>query len=94
LHPLLTRTGNVQLSTTLSTSFPLPPSPSLSAEAVIAALKSSEQSFQRQLSSTYAEMSEESFKGLRRALPKTKSKIEWGAVAGGGMRIGKAIGGQ
>ncbi|BGP20263.1 hypothetical protein JCM10213_003071 [Rhodosporidiobolus nylandii] len=82
--------GNVQLTTTLRSTSPLSPHPS--AEAVIAALKSSESSFQRQLSSTYGDMAEEGFKDLRRALPKTKSKVNWEAV--GGMRIGKAIGGQ
>ncbi|GAA6043715.1 hypothetical protein JCM8097_007497, partial [Rhodosporidiobolus ruineniae] len=81
--------GNVQLSTTLRSSTPLSSQPP--AEAVIAAVKSSEASFQRQLSSTYASLSDEGFRGLRRALPKTKAKINWEAV--GGMRLGKQIGG-
>ncbi|GAA5897831.1 hypothetical protein JCM6882_005090 [Rhodosporidiobolus microsporus] len=82
--------GNVQLSTTLTSTTPLSPQPS--AEAVLAALKASETSFQRQLSATYENLADEGFRSLRRALPKTKSKINWDAV--GGMRIGKAVGGQ
>ncbi|GAA5830069.1 hypothetical protein JCM11251_006863 [Rhodosporidiobolus azoricus] len=81
--------GNVQLTTTLTSSTPLSPSPS--PESVLSALKSSESSFQRQLSSTYEDLADEGFRGLRRALPKTKSKINWEAV--GGMRVGKVIGG-
>ncbi|BGP51876.1 F-actin-capping protein subunit alpha [Rhodotorula kratochvilovae] len=81
--------GNVQLSTTLKTSTSLSPSPS--AEAVVAAVKASESSFQRQLGETYATLSDASFKGLRRALPKTRSKIDWDKA--GSYKLGQQIGG-
>ncbi|GAA6013413.1 hypothetical protein JCM10207_008835 [Rhodosporidiobolus poonsookiae] len=82
--------GNVQLATTLHSSTSLSRQPS--AEEIVAAVKSSEASFQRSLSDTYAALSDEGFRELRRALPKTKSKINWEAATG--MRVGKIIGGQ
>ncbi|GAA5907176.1 Cap1p [Sporobolomyces salmoneus] len=81
--------GNVQLSTTLHSSSQLSPSPS--PEQIIASLKSSEQTFSSSLASTYSELSEETFKGLRRALPKTRSKIDWNKAAG--YRLGAELGG-
>ncbi|GAA5976156.1 hypothetical protein JCM5350_000333 [Sporobolomyces pararoseus] len=81
--------GNVQLSTTLHSSAQLSPSPS--PEQIIASLKSSEQTFSTSLSSTYSELSDETFKGLRRALPKTRSKIDWNKA--GGYRLGAELGG-
>ncbi|GAA6057168.1 hypothetical protein JCM3770_003999 [Rhodotorula araucariae] len=81
--------GNVQLSTTLKSSTVLSASPA--AEAVVAALKASESSFQRQLGETYATLSDASFKGLRRALPKTRSKIDWDKA--GTYKLGQQIGG-
>ncbi|GAA5952573.1 hypothetical protein JCM3765_002210 [Sporobolomyces pararoseus] len=82
--------GNVQLSTTLHSSAQLSPSPS--PEEIIASLKSSEQTFSTSLSSTYSELSDETFKGLRRALPKTRSKIDWNKA--GGYRLGAELGGS
>ncbi|GAA5961634.1 hypothetical protein JCM21900_002834 [Sporobolomyces salmonicolor] len=81
--------GNVQLSTTLHSSSPLPPSPT--AEQIIFALKSSESTFSTSLSTTYSQLSDESFRGLRRALPKTRSKIDWSKA--GGYRLGLELGG-
>ncbi|GAA6059886.1 hypothetical protein JCM10212_005269 [Sporobolomyces blumeae] len=81
--------GNVQLSTNLSSHAVLSPSPS--PEAVVAAIKSSEQTFSTSLSSTYASMSDETFRSLRRALPKTRSKIDWNKAAG--YRLGQELGG-
>lgn len=83
------RTGNVQLSTTLKSSTPLAASPP--AEAVITALKASESSLQRQLGETYAALSDTSFRGLRRALPKTRSKVDWDKAAS--YRLGQQLGG-
>ncbi|GAA5886396.1 hypothetical protein JCM16303_002521 [Sporobolomyces ruberrimus] len=82
--------GNVQLSTTLTSSTRVSPSPS--PESIIASLKQSEQSFSTSLSSTYSELSEDTFKGLRRALPKTRSKIDWNKA--GGYRLGAELGGS
>ncbi|GAA5912983.1 hypothetical protein JCM8208_002421 [Rhodotorula glutinis] len=81
--------GNVQLSTTLKSTTPLPASPP--APAVLAALKASESSFQRQLGDTYSHLSDQAFKALRRALPKTRSKVDWDKA--GAYRLGGQIGG-
>ena len=89
LTPPPSRAGNVQLSTTLKSTTPLSASPP--AEAVVAALKASESSFQRQLGDTYAHLSDGAFKGLRRALPKTRSKVDWDKA--GAYRLGGQIGG-
>ncbi|BGP35589.1 F-actin-capping protein subunit alpha [Rhodotorula toruloides] len=81
--------GNVQLSTTLKSSATLSPSPS--PESVVASIKATESSFQRQLGETYNDLSDASFRGLRRALPKTRSKLDWDKATG--MRLGQQIGG-
>ncbi|GAA6009734.1 hypothetical protein JCM11491_001078 [Sporobolomyces phaffii] len=81
--------GNVQLATTLYSSERLDASPS--PEQVVASIKQSEQTFATSLSSTYSELSDETFKGLRRALPKTRSKIDWNKA--GGYRLGHELGG-
>ncbi|GEM12872.1 hypothetical protein Rt10032_c33g6889 [Rhodotorula toruloides] len=56
--------GNVQLSTTLKSSATLSSSPS--PESVVASIKATESSLQRQLGETYNELSDASFRGLRR----------------------------
>ncbi|BGP27844.1 WASH complex, F-actin capping protein, alpha subunit [Rhodotorula toruloides] len=81
--------GNVQLSTTLKSSATLSSSPS--PESVVASIKATESSLQRQLGETYNELSDASFRGLRRALPKTRSKLDWDKATG--MRLGQQIGG-
>ena len=79
--------GNVQLSTTHTVSLSLPPaiSPSGGASAaskVLALIEAEEGKYQTSLSDAYAEMSEKTFKGLRRALPMTRSKLDWDRVLG------------
>ena len=79
--------GNVQLSTTHTVSTPLPPAilPSGGASAAtkaLALIEAEESRYQSSLTDAYAEMSEKTFKGLRRALPMTRSKIEWERVLG------------
>ncbi|GAA5930490.1 Cap1p [Sporobolomyces koalae] len=81
--------GNVQLSTTLTSKSQLSPSPT--PEQIVAAIKASEQSFSSSLSSTYSVLSDDTFKGLRRALPKTRSKIDWNKASG--YRLGAELGG-
>ena len=79
--------GNVQLSTTHTISLPLPPAinPSGGASAASKALsliEAEEGKYQTSLNDAYADMSEKTFKGLRRALPMTRSKLEWERVLG------------
>ncbi|GAA5985814.1 hypothetical protein JCM10908_007123 [Rhodotorula pacifica] len=81
--------GNVQLSTTFKSTSTLGATPS--PEAVIASIKSSESSLQRQLGETYAELADASFRGLRRALPKTRSKLDWDRAVG--YKLGRELGG-
>lgn len=81
--------GNVQLSTTFKSNSDLGATPS--PEAVVASIKSSESSFQRQLGETYGELSDATFRNLRRALPKTRSKLDWDRAAG--YKLGRELGG-
>ncbi|KAI8978836.1 F-actin capping protein alpha subunit [Trametes punicea] len=79
--------GNVQLSTTHSVSLALPPAIAASggasaASKVLALVEAEEGKYQSSLSETYAEMGEKTFKGLRRALPMTRSKLDWDRVLG------------
>ncbi|CAL1712517.1 unnamed protein product [Somion occarium] len=79
--------GNVQLSTTHNISLPLPPaisasSASASASKVLALIETEESKYQSSLNDAYQEMSEKTFKGLRRALPITRSKLDWDKVLG------------
>ena len=50
-----------------------------------------EKRYQEELNRGFAELSESSFKGLRRQLPVTRQKIEWEKV--GSYRAGREIGG-
>ena len=77
--------GNVQLSTTHDISLALPPAISASggassANKVLALIDAEESKYQSSLNETYAEMGEKTFKGLRRALPMTRSKLDWDRV--------------
>ncbi|GAA5970275.1 hypothetical protein JCM8115_003140 [Rhodotorula mucilaginosa] len=81
--------GNVQLSTTFKSTSHLGATPT--PEAVIASIKSSESAFQCQLGETYSELADASFRGLRRALPKTRSKLDWDRAVG--YKLGRELGG-
>ncbi|KAK7690305.1 hypothetical protein QCA50_006962 [Cerrena zonata] len=79
--------GNVQLSTTHDISLVLPPtinptSAASSASKVFALIEDEESKYQNTLNDAYQEMSEKTFKGLRRALPMTRSKLDWDKVLG------------
>lgn len=50
-----------------------------------------ERSKQIKISNIYNTLAEESFKSLRRALPKTRSKIDWDKISG--YRLGGELGG-
>lgn len=87
-HKHKSETGNVQLSTTFKSTSHLGATPS--PEAVIASIKSSESAFQRHLGETYSELADASFRGLRRALPKTRSKLDWDRAVG--YKLGRELG--
>ncbi|SGY81115.1 BQ5605_C009g05462 [Microbotryum silenes-dioicae] len=89
-HLFYRKPGNVQLSTLLTSTLPLPTS-NPSPESLIALLKSSETTFSSQLADAFESFSEEGFKGLRRALPKNKCKMDWEKV--GHYKLGREMGG-
>ncbi|OJT08057.1 F-actin-capping protein subunit alpha [Trametes pubescens] len=79
--------GNVQLSSTHSLALALPPAiapggGAAAATKVLALVEAEEGRYQASLNDTYAEMGEKTFKGLRRALPMTRSKLDWDKVLG------------
>jgi capping protein (actin filament) muscle Z-line, alpha len=77
--------GQVQLSTTHAISLTFPPviviSPaSTAASKILALIEDEEGKYQTSLNETYHEMGEKTFKGLRRALPLTRQKLDWDKV--------------
>ncbi|TFK40625.1 F-actin-capping protein subunit alpha [Crucibulum laeve] len=79
--------GNVQLSATHNLSFALPPAvvtsaSNTSASKILALVEDEEGKYQISLNESYQEMGEKTFKGLRRALPMTRQKIDWDKVLG------------
>ncbi|KAK0464634.1 F-actin-capping protein subunit alpha [Desarmillaria tabescens] len=79
--------GNVQLATTHTVSITLPSaivtsSPGTSTTKILALIESEEGKFQSILNDTYQDMGEKTFKGLRRALPLTRQKLDWDKVLG------------
>jgi len=79
--------GNVQLETKHSISFTIPQAaasapPATAASKIIALIAEEESKYQADLNATYQEMGERTFKGLRRALPLTRQKIDWDKVTG------------
>lgn len=57
-------------------------SPATGASRIVALIESEEGKYQSSLNDTYIEMGEKTFKGLRRALPLTRQKIDWDKVLG------------
>ncbi|KAF9242564.1 F-actin-capping protein subunit alpha [Melanogaster broomeanus] len=79
--------GNVQLETSHDFSISIPPmvanaSPNTAASKIFALIEAEETRLQTSLNESYHEMSEKAFKGLRRALPLTRQKIDWDKVLG------------
>ncbi|KZP31478.1 F-actin capping protein, alpha subunit [Athelia psychrophila] len=79
--------GNVQLSTNHTSSLSLPSAvvtsaPGPSATKILALIEDEEGQYQTSLNDTYHEMGEKTFKGLRRALPMTRQKLDWDKVLG------------
>lgn len=79
--------GNVQLSTSNDSSISIPAavlslSPPSSASKIFALIEAEEGRCQTSLNDVYHEMGEKAFKGLRRALPLTRQKIDWDKTMG------------
>ena len=75
----------MQLETKHRASIKLPTSitatsPSASAKKLLALIEDQEGVYQESLQDAYHEMGEKTFKGLRRALPLTRQKLDWDKV--------------
>jgi capping protein alpha len=73
------------LATSHTVSFDIPPaivsaSPNTASSKILALIEGEEGKYQISLSDTYQEMGEKTFKGLRRALPLTRQKLDWDKV--------------
>lgn len=58
------------------------------ADDVVLAIKNLESSFEQELNVLFVQLNEKKFRGLRRRLPVTRSKINWGKAIGN-YRLGK-----
>ena len=77
--------AQVQLETKHNASIALPASVTASSSGasskkVLALIADQEGAYQESLGDTYHEMGEKAFKGLRRALPLTRQKLDWDKV--------------
>jgi len=73
--------GNVQLNTQAELKVPVQEgSPDVTAKNAFAAILKAEQNYQQQLEVQYQTMGETTFKALRRALPITRTKIDWNKI--------------
>lgn len=74
--------GNVQLTvnTTQAVSVPDTGKPDDTAANAFKAIAKAEQTYQQSVESGYSAMGETTFKALRRALPITRTKIDWGKI--------------
>lgn len=54
--------------------------PATAASKILALIEGEEGKYQVSLNETYQEMGEKTFKGLRRALPLTRQKLDWDKV--------------
>lgn len=69
--------GNVQLNTDTKLSASASAS---DAKAIVAAIAAAESAFQQALGKSYMTMGDTTFKALRRALPITRSKVDWSKI--------------
>jgi capping protein alpha len=78
--------GNVRLLTKKDVSLS-----GVSEKDVIRQIATIEKKYQEDLNRAFGQLSEGTFKGLRRQLPITRQKIEWEKISG--YRLGQDIGG-
>jgi len=83
--------GNVQLNTdtTQKTNITESGNPDAIAAAAIKAMSKVEQTFQQALDASYTTMGETTFKALRRALPITRSRVDWPKIKGMKAPVGE-----
>lgn len=73
--------GNVQLNTDTVQSYTIEAgAPEAVAKALIAQVAKSDQAYQQALDASYQTMGDTTFKALRRALPITRTKIDWNKI--------------
>jgi len=74
--------GNVQLNTNTTQNVTISASggPDAVAQAAFKAISKAEQQFQESLDSSYRSMGDTTFKALRRALPITRTRIDWNKI--------------
>jgi len=74
--------GNVQLNTDTTQTLNIPSSGGADAiaQAALKSISKAEQSFQESLDSSYRSMGDTTFKALRRALPITRTRIDWNKI--------------
>jgi len=74
--------GNVQLNTDHTVKIPVSESgnPDAIAAAALKAIAKAEQGYQQALDTSYQTMGDTTYKALRRALPITKTKIDWNKI--------------
>ncbi|KAI3652424.1 hypothetical protein MP228_002749 [Amoeboaphelidium protococcarum] len=86
--------GNVQLNSSKDVSFSVDfsDSPQKFAAALVKRIKEEEVEYQSALNESYAQLSDATFKSLRRALPVTRNKIEWSKISG--YKVGSNLGQQ
>ena len=80
--------GNVRLLTNKPVSLTVSSS---AATTIAREIATAEKKYQEELNKGFTSLSEGAFKGLRRQLPITRQKVEWGKIAG--YRLGQDIGG-
>jgi len=78
--------GNVQLNSEkeVTVSTMTATSPRAIAEAMVKHMSQMEGIYQSALNESYNELSDTTFKGLRRALPVTRNKLDWNKVSTSG----------
>ena len=59
---------------------PLPTDPAALAKEVLKKISTAEKDYQTRLNEAYAELSDKTFKELRRALPVHKQKLDWNRI--------------
>jgi len=74
--------GNVQLNTNCTQKLKITPgaNPEATAKAAVETIQKAEQTYQQALDASYATMGDTTFKALRRALPITRTKIDWNKI--------------
>jgi len=74
--------GNVQLNTNFTQKLKITPggNPDATAKVVVETIQKAEASYQQSLDTSYATMGDTTFKALRRALPITRTKIDWNKI--------------